>query len=485
MGDGVASTERARSSLDLLRVPWLRRALGVRRGRRALQVLVLLVAIVMIGDGFLGPQLAPRNFATVFGWVHYRGLLILALLVAGNLFCLACPFVLVRDWVRSRFNPVRNWPARLRNKWAALALFVAILFSYELFDLWAEPRWTATLIVLYFAGAIVVDGLFRNAPFCKYLCPIGQFNFMASTLSPMEVRVREVDVCRSCKTLDCIRGRRSEEDHGIVLQRGCELALFQPKKVGNLDCTFCLDCVYACPHDNVGIMMRLPGEELATDVRRSGIGRISGRNDFSALAVVFTFGALLNAFAMVSPVYALQEWLGATLGTTSDAPVLATLFVAALVVEPALLLGGAAYVTGRHLRETADFWMIVRNFAFALVPLGVGVWAAHYSFHLLTGLWTWMPALGRLAGDVVGSRSFEFWVLPGLPEQLVYPLEIGLICLGLVGSLLVSHQVAARMAPGRVHGAFLPWAAVCCLLGAAAIWMLSQPMEMRGSFFGG
>ena len=31
--------------------------------------------------------------------------------------------------------------------------------------------------------------------------------------------------------------------------RGCELALVQPRKVGNMDCTFCMDCVRACPHD--------------------------------------------------------------------------------------------------------------------------------------------------------------------------------------------------------------------------------------------
>jgi len=32
------------------------------------------------------------------------------------------------------------------------------------------------------------------------------------------------------------------------------------------------------------------------------------------LATVFTFGALLNAFGMVSPVYALEAWLGRALG---------------------------------------------------------------------------------------------------------------------------------------------------------------------------
>ena len=46
------------------------------------------------------------------------------------------------------------------------------------------------------------------------------------------------------------------------------------------------------------------------------------------LAALFTFGALLNAFGMVSPVYALQDWLAGALGTTSEGAVLGTLFTA-------------------------------------------------------------------------------------------------------------------------------------------------------------
>ena len=40
------------------------------------------------------------------------------------------------------------------------------------------------------------------------------------------------------------------------------LELYQPRKSSNMDCTFCLDCVHACPHDNVGILADLPGKDL-------------------------------------------------------------------------------------------------------------------------------------------------------------------------------------------------------------------------------
>jgi len=476
----------AKAGFDLLRVPVVGRFLKWRHSRRVMQSVVLLVAVAMIAHGFFGPQLAPRNLSTLLTWVHYRGLLVLALLVAGNLFCMACPFMLPRDLARRFFKPVLNWPRRLRNKGLAIGLLVALLFAYELFDLWGSPWWTAWLIVGYFVAAIAVDALFKNASFCKYVCPIGQFNFAASTLSPLEVKVRDHDTCLTCETHDCIRGTRDGDDRSRVIQRGCELALYQPAKVGNLDCTFCLDCVYACPHDNIGITTRVPGAELWDDTRRSGIGRLSKRSDFGVLALVFVFGALLNAFGMVSPVYAVQARLSDLLGTAAEAPVLGTLFFVALVVEPALLVGAAAFVTRRTARDARPLLHVATCFAWALVPLGFGVWLSHYSFHLLTGLWTVVPVLQQTLIDAgITIMGGPAWYLTGVPQQVVMPLEYGFLGLGALGSILASLRIAQREYGDRGARASVPWMVLTLLLWLAAMWLLNQPMEMRGTFLGG
>ena len=102
-----------------------------------------------------------------------------------------------------------------------------------------------------------------------------------------------------------------------MIQRGCELALFQPRKVGNMDCTFCLDCVHACPHDNVGILSRLPASELMVDPHALGHRIFFAPQRPCRAGIVFTFGALLNAFGMVSPVYAVETWLGRMLHVSS------------------------------------------------------------------------------------------------------------------------------------------------------------------------
>lgn len=476
-------TGREVAGVDVLRWPVVGGFLRWRHARSTLQLGLLVAATLVVLHGLLGPDIAPGNLATVLTWVHYRGLLVVALLAAGNFFCAGCPFVLVRDWGRRLHAPARLWPKRLRGKWLALVLFAAVLFAYELFDLWALPRATAYLVLAYFGAALAVDSIFKGATFCKHLCPIGQFNFVASTMSPLELRIREPATCQACRTSDCISGRRSVEAPQVIRQRGCELGLYLPAKVGNIDCTFCLDCVQACPHDNIGLTVRAPGLELADPRRRSGIGRLGDRPDLALLAILFVFGALLNAFSMVGPVHHLEHWLSGALGTSSEALVLGCLFVGGLAVAPLVLLGLAAVLTRVLTEDRRDSTgRVALRYAYGLVPFGFGMWLAHYGFHLLTGAFTIVPVTQSAALDLAGWPALgePLWRWAGMRPGAVFPIQLGCVLLGTVGSLTVLHLVSLRDYPNRPARATIPWAVVLVLLAAAAIWVLFQPMEMRG-----
>lgn len=476
------------SRFDLLHVPVVGPLLRWRWARIVLQAPLLLVSVIMALHAFLGPDFAPKNLATLLTWVHFRGLVVLALLLGGNFFCMACPFMLPRELAR-RIGLARwNWPRALRHKGVAIGLFVAVLFVYEWRALWSDPWATGILIVTYFAAAFFVDLFFRKASFCKYVCPVGQFNFLASTVSPLEVAVRNPEACSSCRTKDCIAGSRAPATPAggrpKIVQRGCELELFLPQKVGNLDCTFCLDCVHACPHDNLGIMARLPAEELAATGVRSGLGDIDQRKDWTALIVVFVFGAILNAFAMISPVYALEQAVARSTGFNSKLPVLAVLFAFALVIEPAVLLGGAAWLTRRATSGATSLWTIINRFSRSLVPLGFGVWLAHYGFHFFTGVLTVVPVVQYTMENALGRAVLgaPLWRLGGLPVAVVYPLELSFITIGMITASLVGWRIASDIAPERKTQAYAPWLFVILLLFVTACWTMSQPMDMRGTF---
>ena len=304
-------------------------------------------------------------------------------------------------------------------------------------------------------------------------------------MSPTELRIVDRQTCRSCQTSDCIKGRPAEAGHTV--QRGCELGLFLPMKVGNLDCTMCLDCVHACPHDNIALTTRTPGAELLEQGRRSGIGRLALRVDLAALAVVFTFAALVSAFAMTSPAYAVEQRVATALGATSEWPALAIVFVVGLLILPAVLLGIAGAVTrglegvGGSLRST------VVRYAYALIPIGFGIWLAHYGFHLLTGVLTVVPVAQSAVVDAFGRALLggPAWGWVGLQPGSVFPIQLGCVVLGAAGSMGLVHAISLRDQPSRPALSSVPWLAVVALIATAALWILAQPMEMRAvSFLG-
>jgi hypothetical protein len=245
----------------------------------------------------------------------------------------------------------------------------------------------------------------------------------------------------------------------------------------------CLDCVHACPHHNIALAARLPGVELADARRRSGIGRLAKRPDIAALAVLFTFGSLMNALGMIAPVRGFEAAISRTLGFTSEAPALAVLFAVVVAAAPLVLIGGGAVVTRQLAQDRfRSTLQIAVDYAYALVPFGFGMWLAHYGFHLLTGALTIVPVTQRAALDlfmwpVLGQ---PLWTLTGMRPGSVFPIQAGFILLGTMGSAAAAYQISERDYPDRPGVALAAWLAVIALLAVAALWILVQPMEMRG-----
>ena len=446
---------------DALRLPLIGPFLRWRYARPALQVPLLLLAVLVAWDGFAGPPAAPTNLAGVLPWVHWRGLLVLGLLVIGNVFCTACPFLLPRTLARKFLPAGRAWPRRLRSKWLAAALLVTFLVSYEAFALWDRPGVTAWIVVGYFVGAFAVDGLFRGAAFCKYVCPVGQFNFVQSLASPLTIAVRDPSVCANCKTKDCIKA--------------CELGLNVPRKADNMDCTLCLDCVHACPYDNVALMRNADCGMRNEDPKPV-------RPDLAALILVLVFGAFANAAGMTGPVL---DWYERATRDTGLSPrtVVILVGVVSLTVVPFVAVGTAANLSRWWGRLSVGRVELAGQFAATLVPLGFGMWLAHYGYHLLTSYESAWPVTQRFAADHGLNLGTPEWaraccrpVGAWLPK-----LEILFLDVGLLATLHAMYRVACGFTTGRTVGVLLPWAALAVAVFAAGVWVVLQPMDMRGT----
>ncbi|CUS06108.1 4Fe-4S ferredoxin iron-sulfur binding domain-containing protein [Candidatus Promineifilum breve] len=455
---------------DLLRAPLLGRLLRARRGRLWLQLPFLLVALLLIYDGFSGPPLAAQNLATVGVWVHTRGFVILALLLFGNLFCMGCPFTIPRTVALRLSGGGRRWPRALRHKWLAVAAFVAFLFLYEWLDLWAGPALTAWVIIGYFLGAFVLELLFAESPFCKYICPLGTFNFVGSTVSPTQITVRDRDVCRACPGKECV--------NGSPRALGCGTELFPPMLRSNLDCVFCLDCARACPYDNVALAVRPPGRELVDDAwpRRWDVG---------FLVIVFAFAAPANAFGMVPPFYDLLAWLSAALGTANEFVLLALVFGLLFLLLPAAVSLAAARLSRALAGRDEPLRVSFSRYAPAFVPLGVAVWAAHYGFHFATGALALIPVFQTFLIDhgLTGLGAPNWRLGPILPGAWLLPLQTVIVLGGFAATLYVGQRIGRRDfgSPPQAMRALLPWLLVWLALAAAALATFNLPMEMRGT----
>jgi hypothetical protein len=133
--------------------------------------------------------------------------------------------------------------------------------------------------------------------------------------------------------------------------------------------------------------------------------------------------------------------------------------------------------------RTRSARQIAVNYAYALVPFGFGMWLAHYGFHLLTGAMTIVPVTQRAAVDLLGwpALGAPLWSLTGMRPGSVFPIQVGFILLGAMGSCSAAYQISERDYPERVVLSLAAWLAVIAFLTAVALWILSQPMEMRGT----
>lgn len=465
----AAELYRPQPRFDVLRWPVVGRLLRWRWGRLAVQSVTVLLAILFVYDGFTGPQFAPENLATVGVWLHYRGLVVLALLLAGNLFCMGCPFTVPRTLARRVSRAGRRWPQRLRNKWVAISVLGLYFFLYEWLALWATPYWTAWIIIGYFVAAFLLEAIFTESAFCKYVCPLGTFNYLGSTISPTQITVRSADTCRTCVGKECINGSAD------VL--GCGTLLFAPQITSNLDCTLCLDCVRACPHDNVALAVRGPLHEASRP------RALPQRWDITALIWVFAAAGLANAFGMVPPFFALQASWRNLLGADAAWPGLLLTFLLTTIVAPVALAITTAWLsrrlagTGESLRATAAAMTP------ALLPLAFAIWLAHYLFHFATGALSIVPVTQSFLADH-GIRWFGApnWALSAaLPLDWLPWLTLLTTLGGLGASLVVLSRLGRRT--DRPPLALLPWALALLLIATLALQLFNLPMEMRGTSF--
>jgi len=107
------------------------------------------------------------------------------------------------------------------------------------------------------------------------------------------------------------------------------------------------------------------------------------------------------------------------------------------------------------------------------------MWIAHFLFHFLTGALAPWPVIQRVLNDIGLSNSAPSWNVPSIVFPDFTGLQILILNAGCLFSLwllwLKSRNTESRW---RI---FLSWATLAIILYASGVWLILQPMEMRGT----
>jgi hypothetical protein len=189
------------------------------------------------------------------------------------------------------------------------------------------------------------------------------------------------------------------------------------------------------------------------------------------------FGAFVNAAGMTGPVMMWMHRWHARLGLGSMVPVVTALYAGGLLIIPGILAVACGWVSQRWARRSAAWKDLTCSFTLALVPVGFGMWLAHFSNHLVAGWSTLIPAAERFFSRVPSGGYPQASIPSWLPS-----LEFLFLGFGLLLTLYSAWRVACRVsrADRMAMAVMSPWAVLASALYAAGLWIVCQPMQMRG-----
>lgn len=446
------------------------------------QLPVVLLFVLVIVAGLIGSQDPSRNIAPVLTWnIWWMGLIFFAFF-AGEIWCTVCPWMAIPDWVKrlsaklpGRDSPLgleKKWPAAFQNLYPAIGAFLMLTWLELAYEAPYRPALTAAMGLAMVGLAGVTLFIYERKGFCRYLCPVGRVTGAYGTTGMLEIRRKDAQVCKDCETKDCFHGN----ERGLP----CPTHEFMGAMNENSYCTMCTECLKSCPHDNIGINVRAPLADLMGPHRK--------RLDEAWLLVIIFVITIFHGLAMI-PLWtrelvppardAVEGWVGVDPGYLLTNTVAMLIFVGASVLVYVAACWAAKLASGNLVYGLKSYFVA---FAYPLLPVALAYHLAHNALHFFYE----GSKLLRLMSDPFGW-GWDLFGTASSPLSMVVPIEylwvaqVVLVVLGNFASVWLVNRAGYRMFGNRRQAlrGTVPMVIFVALLSIAAMWLLSQPMEMR------
>ena len=196
------------------------------------------------------------NFTTFIVWGLWWTSMIWIAFFIGRAWCHVCPLELIMNFAERIGRRIglsqKLLPNSFRNGILIVIGYLIVQFVVASFHIHRVPQGAAFFLISLAGMAFIFGFFFKYRSFCSYVCPVGVLLNCYSRNAPFELRIISSDTCDHCKTKDC----RSLKTYNQWNGRGCPSLLNPPKLDSNKDCLLCLQCVKACPYDNIRFGIR-------------------------------------------------------------------------------------------------------------------------------------------------------------------------------------------------------------------------------------
>ena len=441
------------AKIELTRSPFIKKSLISRYPQLAVFIVMLIGYIFAIMAGFIGTPVGSHNFSIVFVWIAWWAILILvAVPFFGRGWCAVCPIPLPGEWLqrgavlappgkKPKWLNLR-WPRALRNIWLQNISFLLLaLFSSVLLT---TPNITGIVLAAMLFAAIGLSTIFERRAFCRYLCPVGGFIGLYSQTAPIELRIKDKQICANCEDKPCY--------HGSSIGYGCPWDVFPGGLTKNTYCGLCMECIRTCPYDNIAVNLRPFSADLA---------KPAARMDEAFKAFIMLGSAMIYAGVLLGPWGSLKD-AAYNVGTSAWFIYAAVFLGIIFILLPFLF---ALCIT--HFENLNIFKKRFAALSTSLIPLGLMFWVAFSLSFVLTNASYILASLS----DPLGLG----WNLFGTANAAWQPMLTTILApaqtLALVGGLIWSARTAQKAAiEAKISP--IPVIAFCLVVTSVMLWLL-------------
>ena len=441
------------AKIELTRSLLLKNALKSRYPQLAVFIVMLVGYIFAILAGLIGTPVGSHNFSIVFVWIAWWAILILvAVPFFGRGWCAVCPIPLPGEWLQrgavlAPTGKKPKWlnlrvPKMFRNIWLQnisflfLALFSSVLLT--------SPKITGIVLAAMLFAAIGLSTVFERRAFCRYLCPVGGFIGIYSQTAPIELRIKDKQVCANCKDKPCYNGSSAGY--------GCPWDVFPGGLSKNTYCGLCMECIRTCPYDNIAVNLRPFSADLT---------KPSTRMDEAFKAFIMLGSSMIYAGVLLGPWGVLKD---AAYNVGSSAWAWYAIVFLAFIFG---ILPGAFTLGILDRSNSIPLKQRFASLSTALIPLGLMFWVAFSLSFVLTNASYILAALSDPLGlgwNLFGTANIAW---QPMLTTLLSPLQT----LALVGGLIWSARTAQK-ASNEVKVSAIPVILYCFVLTGVMLWLL-------------